>query len=153
MLPAAPSPASLESTNKRHRHTVVQFQLAFLAQLLGATISHLKNVPLSLLLALLLPPALNLVGQLNLVLAKHFWPPAYRRGHSPPLLLRPHLVAWFFSLQSVAISLPCASLFLQGPGSHSDQGPFSLPRAMAGHCVPPASASFHMGSIQRNASN
>jgi hypothetical protein len=42
----SPLPASLESKDKRHRHTVVQFQLAFLAQLLGATISCLENMPL-----------------------------------------------------------------------------------------------------------
>ena len=67
----SPHPTSLESTDKQHKQTGVQFQLAFLAQLLGATISCSENVPLSILLALLLPPALTLVGQLNLVPAKH----------------------------------------------------------------------------------
>ena len=36
----SPLSASLESADKRHTCTVVQFQLAFLAQLLGATISQ-----------------------------------------------------------------------------------------------------------------
>ena len=42
----SPYPASLEFMDKRYRYTVVQFQLAFLAQLLGATISCLENMPL-----------------------------------------------------------------------------------------------------------
>lgn len=39
----SPLPDPLESLDKRHRHTVVQFQLAFPAQLLGATISCLEK--------------------------------------------------------------------------------------------------------------
>ena len=62
---------SLESVDKRH--TVVAFQLAFLAQLLGA-ISHLENMPSSLHLATLFTPALTLVDQLNLVPVEHITP-------------------------------------------------------------------------------
>lgn len=59
----SPLPASLESADKTHTHTVVRFQFAFLAQLLGATVSLLENMPLLLLFALHFPPALTLVSQ------------------------------------------------------------------------------------------
>jgi hypothetical protein len=71
--------------DKTHTHTQsFHFQLAFLAQLLDTTISHLENEPLSLLLAPLLPSALILVGQLNLVPARHLRQLTYRssQGHS-----------------------------------------------------------------------
>jgi hypothetical protein len=54
-----PLPASLECLDKRHRHTVIQFQLAFLAQLLGTTISHLEKHALIRFLSPSLSPAPN----------------------------------------------------------------------------------------------
>ena len=38
-----PFPASPESTDKTHIHTVVHFQLEFLVQMLGTTTSHLEK--------------------------------------------------------------------------------------------------------------
>ena len=46
-------------------YTVVHVQLAFLAQLLGATISHLEKHALTNFLSLLLPPALNFSGSVT----------------------------------------------------------------------------------------
>jgi hypothetical protein len=114
----SPHPASLESTDKRHVHTHTHTHTELFIFNLPSW--HNCCVPLSLLLALLLPPALNLVGHLNLVPAKHLLPPAYRSSQSPPLLLRPHMAALFFSVQSMANSvspsLHLPACFL-GPGS------------------------------------
>lgn len=99
-------------------HTIAHFQLPFLAQLLGTTISLLENLPLSLLLSLFLPPALTLTGQLNPIPAKYLWPPTYRSSHSPPLFQRPHMVAWFFSLQrhgELSLSFLVSSFSSQDP--------------------------------------
>lgn len=58
----SPLPTSLESTDKRHTNTVVHLQVTFFTKLLGTTMPHLENVPLSLLFAPSLPSALTLVG-------------------------------------------------------------------------------------------
>lgn len=57
-----PAPTQLPMNPWTKDTQFVPFLLAFLTQLLGASISHLENLPLSILLALYLLPALNFSG-------------------------------------------------------------------------------------------
>lgn len=64
----SPLPANL---NPQTHTTVVHFQLTFLTQLLGTTISHLEYVPFSLLLALFLPLTVTFSQSVVLVRARN----------------------------------------------------------------------------------